>query len=58
MGSSQPSRDIAAFANHRATGALRLADMVTSRWRFDQINDGFAAMAEPEAIRSVIEFQP
>jgi S-(hydroxymethyl)glutathione dehydrogenase/alcohol dehydrogenase len=58
MGSSQPSRDIAAFANHRATGALRLADMVTSRWRFDQINDGFAAMAEPQAIRSVIEFQP
>lgn len=56
MGANQLPRDVQSFADHSRRGALKLGAMVTSRWRFDRINDGFAAMAEPGAIRAVIEW--
>lgn len=54
MGANQLPRDIQAFSAHRATGDLQLHRMVTSRWHFEDINKGFAAMLAPDAIRSVI----
>lgn len=56
MGANQLPRDIRAFTAHRASGALQLDRMVSSRWSFEQINDGFEAMRSPDAIRAVIEW--
>lgn len=56
MGASQPPRDIPLFVEHRTAGNLNLDSMVTSRWRFEQINEGFEAMKDPDAIRAVLEF--
>lgn len=56
MGANQLPRDIEAFTAHQSSGALRLDRMVTSRWDFEQINEGFEAMRSPDAIRAVIEW--
>lgn len=56
MGENQLVRDVTALAAHARAGALRLDAMVTSRWVFAEINEGFAAMQSPDAIRSVIEW--
>lgn len=56
MGANQLSKDMLAFIDHHARGNLRLNDMVTSRWTFDQINEGFEAMRDPNSIRAVVEF--
>ncbi|GAB2572046.1 zinc-binding dehydrogenase [Leucobacter ruminantium] len=56
MGSNQMARDVLGYVDHYRSGALELDQMVTSRWKFEQINEGFAAMREPGAIRSVVEF--
>lgn len=56
MGSNQLPGDIVAFSAHQRSGALDLCSMVTSRWAFNEINQGFQAMLQPDAIRSVIEW--
>jgi len=56
MGANQLPRDILALAAHCRSGELNLNQMITSRWSVDEINDGFAAMLQPGAIRSVIEW--
>lgn len=56
MGAHQLALDVEAFAAHYRSGALRLNDMVTSRWSFDRINEGFKAMSDPSAIRAVVEW--
>jgi S-(hydroxymethyl)glutathione dehydrogenase / alcohol dehydrogenase len=56
MGSNQLSKDMPAFIDHQARGTLRLKDMVTSCWAFEDINRGFDAMADPTSIRAVVEF--
>ncbi|MBO1902152.1 zinc-binding dehydrogenase [Leucobacter weissii] len=56
MGANQLPRDIPSFEAHYRAGALQLDRMVTSRWSFEQINEGFAAMADPDAIRAVVEW--
>lgn len=56
MGANQLPRDVDSFAAHFRNDTLRLTNMVTSRWSFEQINEGFEAMKEPTAIRAVIEW--
>lgn len=56
MGDNQLVRDVVSLAAHTRSGALRLDTMVTSRWSFAEINEGFEAMKSPDAIRSVIEW--
>lgn len=56
MGANQLSKDMLAFIDHHARGNLRLNDMVTSRWIFSDINQGFEAMRDPNSIRAVVEF--
>lgn len=56
MGANQFGKDMSAFLDHHASGNLRLADMVSSRWRFEDINEGFDAMKDPNSIRAVVEF--
>jgi alcohol dehydrogenase/S-(hydroxymethyl)glutathione dehydrogenase/alcohol dehydrogenase len=56
MGMNQLPRDMLAFNAHHRSGELQLDRMVTSRWCFEEINEGFAAMQQPDAIRSVIEW--
>lgn len=56
MGTNQLPLDILAFTAHQRSGELDLQNMVTSRWRFEEINQGFEAMLCPDAIRSVIEW--
>ena len=36
------------------TGALKLRELITRRYRLDQINDGFDLMKRGESIRSVV----
>lgn len=56
MGTNQLPRDIPALMSHHRSGALQLDRMVTSRWRFEEINEGFDAMKQADSIRAVIEW--
>lgn len=56
MGGNQLAKDMLAFIDHHAAGNLRLDDMVTSRWKFAEINEGFDAMRDPSSIRAVVQF--
>ncbi len=56
MGANQLSRDVETFAQHYLSGDLQLGNMVTSRWAFTEINEGFESMKDPSAIRAVVEW--
>lgn len=55
-GGARPRRDFPLLAQSYLDGKLKLDELITARLKLDQINDGFAAMARGEGIRSVINF--
>lgn len=55
-GGARPSRDFPMLAQAYIDGTLKLDELITQRIGLDRINDGFAALARGEAIRSVVMF--
>jgi Zn-dependent alcohol dehydrogenase len=51
-----PRSDIAMLAGLYQSGKLRLDEMVTKRYRLDEINDAYADLKNGELIRGVIDF--
>lgn len=56
-GGARPRRDFPLLAQLYLDGKLNLDDLISMRIDLDQINDGFAAMAENKIIRAVIEMR-
>jgi S-(hydroxymethyl)glutathione dehydrogenase/alcohol dehydrogenase len=54
-GDAVPRRDFPWIANEYLAGRVKLDELVTRRIRLEEINDGFAAMARGEGIRTVVE---
>jgi S-(hydroxymethyl)glutathione dehydrogenase/alcohol dehydrogenase len=55
-GDARPARDFPMLARAYLDGRLMLDELITGRIGLDGINDGFAALREGKAIRSVITF--
>jgi NDMA-dependent alcohol dehydrogenase len=55
-GSCNPRVDVARFAKLYETGQLQLDEMITKRYRLDDINDGYRDLLNGEIIRGVIDF--
>jgi NDMA-dependent alcohol dehydrogenase len=55
-GSCNPRVDVARFARLYETGQLQLDEMITRRYRLDDINDGYRDLLNGEIIRGVIDF--
>jgi S-(hydroxymethyl)glutathione dehydrogenase/alcohol dehydrogenase len=55
-GDARPARDFPLLARACLDGQLMLDELITQRIGLDGINDGFAALREGKAIRSVITF--
>jgi len=55
-GGARPQQDFPRLAQAYLDGALKLDELVTSRIRLDQINEGFARMRRGEDLRIVVEF--
>ncbi|MFV8053614.1 Zn-dependent alcohol dehydrogenase [Mycobacterium sp. 48b] len=56
FGSCNPKADIPRLAKLYDSGLLQLDEMVTKRYRLDDINDAYADLAQGELIRGVIDF--
>ncbi len=56
FGSCNPSSDIPLLAGLYAAGRLRLDEMITRRYRLDDINVGFADLLRGDLVRGVIDF--
>ncbi|OBY30347.1 NDMA-dependent alcohol dehydrogenase [Mycolicibacter kumamotonensis] len=56
FGSCNPRTDIPLLATLYAAGRLRLDEMITKRYRLDDINDAYADLASGSLIRGVIDF--
>ena len=56
FGSCNPKSDIARLAGLYESGLLLLDEMVTRRYRLDEINDAYADLVAGELIRGVIDF--
>lgn len=56
MGTNRFLSDVAMFTDHYRNGRLDLDAMVTTVLPFEEINEGFEAMADPSTIRVVLEF--
>lgn len=55
-GSCNPRVDVARFARLYQAGQLQLDEMITRRYRLDDINDGYRDLLNGEIIRGVIDF--
>jgi NDMA-dependent alcohol dehydrogenase len=55
-GSCNPRVDVARFARLYEAGRLQLDEMITRRYRLDDINEGYADLLNGEIIRGVIDF--
>ena len=55
-GSCNPRVDVARFARLYEAGLLQLDEMITRRYRLDDINEGYADLLNGEIIRGVIDF--
>jgi S-(hydroxymethyl)glutathione dehydrogenase / alcohol dehydrogenase len=55
-GDTRPARDFPLLARAYLEGRLMLDELITQRIKLDAINDGFAALRDGKAIRSVITF--
>jgi S-(hydroxymethyl)glutathione dehydrogenase/alcohol dehydrogenase len=53
-GEARPRRDFPWLAEEYLRGRLKLDELITGRIRLDQINEGFAALARGEGIRTVV----
>jgi len=56
FGGGSPQHDIPVLLSMYQAGKLNLDDMVTRRYRLDQINEGYQDMLEGRNIRGVIRF--
>jgi NDMA-dependent alcohol dehydrogenase len=56
FGSCNPKADIARLAGLYQTGRLQLDEMITRRYRLDDINDAYADLLNGEIIRGVLDF--
>ncbi len=56
FGGGNPHYDIPRLLSMYSAGKLNLDDMVTRRYRLDQINDGYRDMLEGKNIRGIIRF--
>lgn len=56
FGSCNPRRDIPVLAALYESGQLHLDEMITKRYRLDEINDAYVDLANGELIRGVIDF--
>ena len=56
FGSCNPKADIARLATLYHAGQLYLDEMITKRYRLDDINDAYADLLNGEIIRGVIDF--
>ena len=54
-GDARPRRDFPWIAREYLEGRVKLDELITRRIRLEEINEGFAAMARGEGIRTVIE---
>ncbi|WP_223838878.1 zinc-binding dehydrogenase [Saccharopolyspora pogona] len=54
MGANRFLSDVEMFTDHYIAGRLDLDSMVTAELPFDQINEGFTAMADPTAVRIIL----
>lgn len=55
-GNARPSRDFPAFCRQYLDGQLKLDPLITGRVPLHEINDGFDALREKRAIRTVVTF--
>ena len=55
-GSCNPRVDVARFARLYDAGLLQLDEMITRRYRLDEINEGYRDQLNGEIIRGVIDF--
>jgi S-(hydroxymethyl)glutathione dehydrogenase/alcohol dehydrogenase len=56
FGQSSPSRDIPWMLNMYQSGQLKLDELITSTYKLDQINEGYADMHAGKNIRGVIVY--
>ena len=56
FGSCNPKADIAKLAKLYQSGQLQLDEMITKRYRLDDINDAYADLLNGQIIRGVIDF--
>ncbi len=56
FGSCNPRADVTRLAMLYQTGQLLLDEMITRRYRLEQINDAYADLLNGEIVRGVIEF--
>ncbi|MDT5221893.1 MAG: hypothetical protein QOF15_3998 [Mycobacterium sp.] len=56
FGSCNGKADIARFARLYETGQLQLEEMITRRYRLDDINDAYADLLNGEIIRGIIDY--
>jgi alcohol dehydrogenase len=56
FGSCNPGADIPRFARMYQSGQLQLDEMISKRYRLDDINDAYADLLNGEIIRGVIDF--
>jgi NDMA-dependent alcohol dehydrogenase len=56
FGSCNPKSDIPLLATLYESGRLLLDEMITKRYRLDEINDAYADLAAGQLIRGVIDF--
>src|SRR5262249_47709438 len=55
-GSCNPKLDVPRFARLYDSGLLQLDEMISKRYRLDDINDGYRDLLNGEIIRGVIDF--
>ncbi len=55
-GSVNPARDFDVFLDLYQAGKLKLEELVTARYRLDEINEAYAAMLTGDAARGIIVF--
>ena len=56
FGSLTPRNDIPRLLDMYRNGALKLDELITTRYSLDQINEGYQAMRDGTNIRGVIVF--
>lgn len=56
FGSCNPRTDIGLLAGLYEAGCLQLDEMITKRYRLDDINDAYRALTDGELVRGVIDF--
>jgi len=55
-GSSRPRIDLPKLMNLHSAGKLKLKELLTSEYPFEQINEGYAALQRGEVARSIVKF--